>query len=223
MRIRQLTIGAAALAFAACASNDPELVPAPGTLPAPNAGAHAMSEGVRLEIQGDAWEGMPADLGDNFTPVLVHVENNSANALRIRYNDFILRADDGTRFHALPPFRIDDTVTEPITDPLVYNRFLLAPYLSPFYPNWTIYSDPFLFDTVYFNRYHPSFQTINLPTGDMIQKALPEGVVEPGGRVSGFLYFEDPDDDVGRVTLTHELTTPMGTKFGQIQIPLLTR
>jgi hypothetical protein len=95
--------------------------------------------------------------------------------------------------------------------------------LSPFYPNWTIYSDPFLFDTVYFNRYHPSFQTINLPTGDMIQKALPEGVVEPGGRVSGFLYFEDPDDDVGRVTLTHELTTPMGTKFGQIQIPLLTR
>lgn len=29
-----------------------------------------------------------------------------------------------------------------------------------------------------------------LPTVDMIERALPEGVLDPGRRMSGFLYFE---------------------------------
>jgi hypothetical protein len=178
---------------------------------------------VRLDIKTDAWSGIPADLGDNFTPVLVTVTNDSDKALRVRYADFMLHGPASQMYHALPPFKITDAVTQPISDVTGYRGFLIAPYLSPYYPGMRVFSSPFLFDEVYFNRFYPSFVEIRLPTGDMIQKALPEGVLEPGGRVSGFLYFEDPEDEVGRVRLTHELKTPDGTTFGRLEIPLETR
>lgn len=221
MRKRQLSAIVALLTVAAC-SRQPELVPAPGAMPAPGDGAFAQAAGVRLEIDTDAWRGIPADLGDNFTPVLVTIRNDGSQDLRVRYADFVLKAPSGTMYHALPPFRIDDTVSEPI-DVRAYPGFMVAPYLSPFYPRWRVFNDPFLFDEVYFNRYYPTFVNIDLPTGDMIQKALPEGVVQPGGQVSGFLYFEDPDDDEGTVVLTQTLMTPSGSQFGTLEIPLETK
>ena len=224
MRIRHL-FTLSALALGACTGAGPELVPAPGVtaLPAPSNSAMAEASGVRLEIKTDAWRGTPTDLGDNFTPVLVTVTNDGDKPLRIRYADYMLHGPTNEMYHALPPFKITDTVTEPITDVSSYRGFLIAPYLSPYYPRMRVFSNAFLFDELYFNRYYPSFVEIQLPTSDMIQKALPEGVLEPGGRVSGFLYFQDPEDEVGRVRLTHDLVTPDGQEFGRLEIPLETR
>ena len=66
------------------------------------------------------------------------------------------------------------------------------------------------------------FRRFQLPTGAMVQKALPEGVLEPGGRVTGFLYFEDIDvgkDD--RATFVTDLVNASGGEtVGAIRIPL---
>ena len=60
----------------------------------------------------------------------------------------------------------------------------------------------------------------------MVQKALPEGVLEPGGRMAGVLYFENVDigdvngdDDMGRFSM--DLVDASTTRaIGTISIPL---
>ncbi len=213
------------LALIACSRNKPELIPTPGETVQPAGPLSAAAEvaGVRTELNTDAWRGIPSDLGDHFTPVLVTLTNNNDQPVRVRYSDFVLVGPSNDVYHALPPFNISETVTEPITLERTYSGFLIAPYLSRYYPRARVLRDPFLFDDVYFRRYYPAFVEIQLPTGDMIQKALPEGVLEPGGRVSGFLYFEDPDDDVGRVTYTQSVVTTGGAQLGVIASPLDTK
>ena len=66
------------------------------------------------------------------------------------------------------------------------------------------------------------FRRFQLPTGDMVQKALPEGVLEAGGRVTGFLYFEDIDvgkDDTATF-VTDLVNASNGETVGAIRIPL---
>jgi hypothetical protein len=75
------------------------------------------------------------------------------------------------------------------------NGFYVAPYLRRHYPFFTPFNGPFLHDPFYYDSFHPAMKRVSLPTGDMVQKALPEGVLEPGGRITGFLYLETADFD----------------------------
>lgn len=80
----------------------------------------------------------------------------------------------------------------------------------------------FVYDPRFYSTYFPVFQRLRLPTGDMVQKALPEGVVEAGGKVTGFLYFEDIDvgsDDTATFT-TDLVNASSGEPVGAIRIPL---
>ncbi len=55
-------------------------------------------------------------------------------------------------------------------------------------------------------------------------KALPQGVLDKDGIVSGFLYFEKVDSDAGRVDFIYELTNAVtGEDRGKIIIPYLVR
>jgi hypothetical protein len=55
----------------------------------------------------------------------------------------------------------------------------------------------------------------------MIVKALPEGVLEPGGRVTGFVYFEEVED-VPRVRFVAQLVNAStGARFGTLTIPFV--
>jgi hypothetical protein len=51
---------------------------------------------------------------------------------------------------------------------------------------------PFDFDWDYYPTYYRVWG-VHLPTRDMIRHAIPEGVLENGGRLSGFLYFPKVD------------------------------
>jgi hypothetical protein len=51
-----------------------------------------------------------------------------------------------------------------------------------------------------------TFQRVSLPTGDMVQTVLPEGVPQSGGRVTGFLYFENADFSDDRAIFVFDLT-----------------
>ncbi len=223
--ILRRALGHAALATglllaAACATR---IVPAPTAdrLPGPGAAALAEAAGVRVIVAADAWRGFPADLAEAVTPMLVTIHNGSERQLMIRYEHFALTSPEGRRFAALPPFEITGVVSEPVPGFHPPVRFGVAPYLSRWYPGWTVFGGPFPFHTAYYDAFYPAFTRVALPTGDMVQKALPEGVVEPGGRVAGFVYFEEVKD-VEVLTFAARLVEPSAaTPFAEVRLPFV--
>ena len=159
--------------------------------------------GVTVEIDTEAWRGEPERF-DKVLPVLVRITNDGEVPLRIRHTDFALLTGAGDRVAATPPFELEGTETvraDRRYDPFdiryryPYRFFRLGPYGRIGYIGYP-YS---LFDD-----YRP-YDSVKLPTADMVSGALPETVVEPGDRVTGFIYFVDDDDVVdldhaGRVT-----------------------
>ena len=112
-----------------------------------------------------------------------------------RYKDDSLVTSSGSVYYPLPPYRIRGEVTsaEPVTPAFAYNRFLIVPGYAPFY-RWDFddWGGPFDFDWDYYPTYYRVWG-VHLPTRDMIRHAIPEGVLENGGRLSGFLYFPKVD------------------------------
>lgn len=179
-----------------------------------------------MEARVDAWSAQPENLAQEATPIRVRIMNRSGNPLRIRYNDFHLVGPDGKSFAAIPPYNLQGEVTKPINNLATpATGFTVAPYLTGYYPGITSFAGPFAYDAAYYGTYAPRFRQINLPTEQMLQLALPEGVVDPTGEVSGFLYFESVGDlDVSRVQLRAELVNAQtGQKFGDITIPFVVK
>ncbi len=217
-RLRVPLLLALAVLVGGCATT---LVPAPGTVELPGAGHGAIAEDARVRVAAaaEAWRGHPYDLGGAVTPMLVVVENNSTRRLRVRYDAFSLVGADGRRFAAIPPFAVTGTVAVPVD----------AAFAPPaFYsPGWALYGGPFARDPLYGWRWpffasYPAYVWVRLPTNDMIQRALPEGVVEPGGKISGFLYFEEVARSTREVTFTAVLVDAASdATFGTVRIPFL--
>ncbi len=210
------------LALSACAAGAANFEPAPGAQPAPAMdGAVATDAGVRVVAEGDAWTSRPANLANEVTPFLVHVTNNGTQPLLLRYRSFRLVTPSGATYFALPPFQIGGSVARTVTPAYAYSGFTVAPYLSRYYPAVEV-ANPFMADEPYYNTYWPLIQRISLPTGDMVQEALPEGVLAPGGTVSGFLYFQKVDPKAARVrVLLDLLNASTHDEFGQVAIPFV--
>src|SRR5690606_19690884 len=147
----------------------------------------ATEAGVVLTTEVDAWTGNSEVLA-NVTPVKVTLLNNSGAPLRIQYRQFVLRAEDGTSIPALPPYRIEGSVTAPVAvleyDPaapgFLHDGFRIDPVYADAYPGIVPYGYPIRRDLDYYNRYYARWRK-PLPTQEMVTQALPEGVVEPGG------------------------------------------
>lgn len=220
-----MSLASLGLAFfcTACATTTLRPAPEAQVVPGPGTGAVAADEGVQLEARTGAWNGFPNNLAYEVTPVLVTITNESEIPLRIRYDEFQLVSPSGKTFAALPPFDMVRTVTDQIgfvEYPLW--GFSIAPHLSPYYPWLTPFDGPFAYDPFYYQRYYPVFARIQLPTADMLQKALPEGVLEPQGRLSGFLYFEPVGDEVTRVDFKAELPNARATEqVAAVSIPFI--
>src|SRR5262249_40500743 len=156
----------------------------------------ATAAGVTVEAHADAWQWVPKDLDAKVTPLLVTLENKSDRPILVRYNRFHLTTGAGRQYSAMPPYDINGTVSETYTvrnAHYPYAAFAIAPYLSRWYPAMRRYSGAFLYDPIYYDPYLTRFREIQLPTADMVQRSLPEGVLEPGGRLTGFVYFERVD------------------------------
>lgn len=220
-----LPLTAAAL-LAACGGRA-RLEPAPGAdmLPAPREGARASAAGVTLTAEVDAWTGVPENLEQEVIPVLVTITNEGTRPLRIRYNEFRLEGAAGRRYAAIPPFDVRGTVSEPVDGfAYPYDGFAVAPYLRRWYPAFSPFDGAFALDPVYYDRYYPRFVRVRLPTGDMIQKALPEGVLAPGGRITGFLYFEELEGEERLVDFRFDLVDARSRRdFGTLSIPFVVR
>ncbi len=208
-----------------------ELEPAPGATQEPGMPGAAVSDvnGVNVVVQTDAWTGRPEVLTE-VTPLRVTIRNNSQNPLVIRYNTFAMVSPTGVRYSALPPYRIEGEIDSPrlgnynpVNEPgFEYDRFDVAPYYSPVYPGLSAYGGPFYTDRYYYNYYSSYWNEIELPTAEMLQRVLPEGVIQPGGSVAGFLYFEKIPSELELVRFRADLVNAQnGNIFGEISIPLL--
>jgi hypothetical protein len=228
MHVRTLLI-TGALLTAACARTVAKLSPAPGATVAqgPGEGAMATAAGVRVTARAEAWQWDPSDLKAKVTPILLELQNDGANPVLVRYNRISLTDEQGHHFNVMPPYDINATVTEAerVENPFYgFDRFAVAPYLSRWYPRLLRYNGNFAYDATYYSPYLTEYHQVHLPTTDMIQRALPEGVLSAGGRVSGFVYFQKLDRDAGRLTLAIDVVNAQsGSVLGTAQIPFVAR
>jgi hypothetical protein len=195
MRTRTLALLALSIGSAACGTAA-QLSPAPEAAVAPvgpGEGAVASDAGVQVEVRSRAWSGEPVKLETAVTPLFVVVTNRSNRPVLVRYRSIALM-QGGLAYPALSPNDVDETVT----DDYVY------PDYGHYWGGWS------------------SYRYIELPTRDMVLMALPEGVLAPGEKIEGFLYFEDLDDDITDVEFQMQLVDPAARKaFGLIEIPFV--
>jgi hypothetical protein len=226
--MRLAVMGVCIVFLATGCAMGPELTPAPAANRVAGLEDAAIGEvaGVRTVVRADAWTGVPAALPE-LTPLQTSIENHSGRPLRIQYRQFALVALSGRRYAALPPYKIEGTAVTsgPIMAPAFpYREFSFAPYYNPTpleLPGWP---GPFPYDPDYGTRYYGLWRA-PLPTEDMLEKALPEGVLKAGGYLqAGFLYFEEVDEGLSRLDFTFDLVDATnGERFGTIRIPFSVR
>lgn len=184
-------------------------------------------EGVTVLAAVDAWSGVPLDLRQ-VTPVRLTITNDSAHPLRIRNEDLTLQETGGDRvFRALQPVHIGGTEVVDVQpmeamDDDAFDGFYVSPHFARFYPGLRAWSGPFYTNPTYDYATYDAFVRVDLPTEDMVEKALPEGVLMPGHSITGFVYFENVDRRVERVQLHFELIEAETEEpFGDVTIPFM--
>lgn len=225
-----LVLVALPIALAACAGGVP-LKPASAIGPDASGDSRVVDTvaGVHMSVATGQWNG-DASVIDHVTPMHVHIENDSDHPLRVSYDNFALVATTtGTRYSALPPIDIDGSVTRQqhvVSNPgFAANGFDVAPYYQSSYPGMTPYGSAYGYDSGYYNTYASRWRgyQVRLPTPHMRDVAVPDGVLEPGGSVDGFMYFEHvPAARVAGVDFQATLVdVDSGERFGQIRIPFI--
>lgn len=211
------------LVLGGCAAR---LVPAPTAqlVSGPGEGAEARQAGVTVEARVGAWQGHPADLEAHVTPVLVTIDNQGPRPLRVRYEQFELAGSTGRLSVARSPFAIRGWVSEPLPGYALARPWVGFRIVGVHRGRAIVLADPFLDPFWYPPFYGAGFGRVGLPTGDMVALALPERPVEPGARVSGFVYFDRLGRDVENVDLVfHLVDARSGDEFGQVAIPFVAR
>ena len=246
--MRAQGLGAAALLLVTGCVAETKLRPTPAAELVQNdegkASAIAEQQGVRLVADGTAWRGNPSDLERRLTPVYVRLENQGSRALKLQYPGMALVGQESRfRYTALSLLSLQqalssrDTgsrgcVAQGVLDTRPPFGAVRVPagrwrggggfygygprrgyFGPPFYGPW---GSPF-YDPYYYGR--QSCQE-PLPTEDMINNALPEGTLEPGGTLEGFLYFQGVARREDAVTLQVKLVDAVtGEPFGTLDIP----
>jgi hypothetical protein len=208
-------LGASLLIAGLCLSCGPKnmLEPAKSAnhVPGKDDAIRAEDQGVQLTAMADAWDGRK-DVLSEVTPLRVVIRNDGSEPVQVRYKNFSLVAKDGTRYVALPPMQIQGTVearASNVTPRWAATGYELAPYYHGVYGEYTpITAGPFAYDYDYYDAYYPEWINMELPTPEMLQRALPEGTLKPGGQVDGFVYFEKVGSNADQVALKASFVDP---------------
>jgi hypothetical protein len=189
-------------------------------------GVLASSGDVRVVLQTTHWPG-PTAIQQEITPVRVLITNQGKDPIAIRYQDFALYTPSGERLGAIPPFEVSGSVQQPITaGPAVmsptfsWTGFSVAPAYAPIYPTLTPWGSGFAWDPWYYRNYSSYWVNVPLPSPDMLAAALPEGVLQPGGRLDGWLYFPGIPRSADTVTFHAAITNPLtGIVSHDLEVP----
>jgi hypothetical protein len=217
------------MCWTACAGGPPRLRPAArATASAAAPGAvRAAEDGVELIAQVNAWPGDP-QLAREVIPIRVWIRNGGPADVRLRLDDVMLVAADGSRSAALPPIGpvhlargVVPTVQEPSFEAA---GFMVAPHLAYAYPTLQAYQGPYDYETGYFLRYRDAAEARVREHPEALRLGIPEGVVKSGGRIEGYLYFEPveaSDADKGLVRLQADLETTEEAELSVLSIPFV--
>lgn len=188
--------------------------------------ARTAEANVQVSASTGAWNGIPQNLESAMMPVLFRIDNQSDRRLLIDYDSFRMEGASGQVYVALPPFSIDEEGVAPVAGSYPYyphTGFSVAPYLERYYDGLGPYGTA-TFDPSYYDRYYPYWRSpayVDLPTEEMLSRALPEGIVAPGGKAGGFVYFEDMAE-VEPVDVVETLKdAATGERFGTISMPFV--
>jgi hypothetical protein len=202
------------LASAACASEG-----RPGldwnTPPVPGGAGSATVGDVEVSASADAWRGWPRDLWRVVTPIHVVIDNRGAVPLRVLPGNFTLVVDGQRSLAATDPIDVRGVTDEPPPDS-TGSRFGIP---SPGYADWALQAGA----PTGSGEPQPG-EHFPLPTPEMLERALPEGVVEPGQSASGFVYFERPPARAAALALAFRLVNDQdGEPRGRIVVLLRPR
>lgn len=181
---------------------------------------HASTNGLSIDVEIDSWQGDPSTLTNVLTPVKMKVNNEGEHAVVLRYRDFTLSNPEGTRSAALPPFEIQGTVnTSPVRPAFPFRNYMLYPSYGFYGPGFAYWPDYWGWDPGWYDSYYGYWQR-NLPTQDMLEKAIPEGMLNPGGSVEGYLYFPHVPSKAKSVEFQATLMEAQShERFGTLLIP----
>jgi len=210
------------LLLAAGCAHQARLVPAADASRLPDGSAVASAAGVEVSVDSRTWSGSPRDLAAIVTPLFVSIRNDSPDPVRIRYRDLTLTGPSGLETAAIPPFQLQRPGSEgvaAVAPAYVPRRFLLYGRYRHFYPGLPVWGGPWDYDPLFYDRYYRTWEP-SLPTPDMLQQALPEGVLQSGGEAAGFLYFHRLRE-AGPVTFSAEIVDAQSRALiGSVQIPM---
>lgn len=218
--MRSLFAAGGLLALAACGPR-PGLEPSAEAMRVPGVGVGAMDVAgdIQVEARADTWDGYPAEL-TAVLPMMVRITNDSDRPLLIRYQDIQLHGGTGMTYAALPPFNLDAQQVQRVSSPYPPRGFDVAPHLSPWYGDLNSWPEPLAWDRMYYDRHYAAIERVELPTSDMIDRALPEGVLQPGGEIRGYVYLQPFGEAEQRVMFHMELVDARtGLPFGAARIP----
>jgi hypothetical protein len=155
--------------------------------------ARVANAGVTLEVVANAWRGYPAALADQFTPLWVHVVNQSEQAYDITFNTLQLVDEQGRLYAAVPPMEVVRMMVgaqpEPAPPALVASLDSDAPpiELAQFGIGIGSY-DPGYGSPLGYSPY--AYPPPENAASSILGPALREGRLLPRTQASGFVYFQ---------------------------------
>jgi hypothetical protein len=238
--MRAAILSSLVVVTAACAIR-PELVADTKAVRAPDnnptgyslSGAMTNVAGVKVTVDGAAWDGEPSWANSAVMPVQVTIQNSSGRPLNVSSAQFWMIGQSGARYRALPllpPHNPDKpqppnrgAAVGPVPRALFFARgFYLAPHMSAAFPRCTVYP-VFSYDKAFYEHGYASWPGA-LPSQDMLSRALPDGVIDDGGIVSGFVYFPMLPRSERHVQFDLRLVdTERGTPLAEAVVPLAVR
>jgi hypothetical protein len=187
----------------------------------------ARESGVVMTVRAGGWTADPPNLSATVLPVHVTLENRGTHPLRVSHQEFRFRGLS-LDYLPLPPRKLVGREVEVKTDPMLVPQtpgpgFHAAPGRIPPLPGFDPWRLPWQDDQYFYSRQYAKW-TVALPTVDMIRLSLPEGVLDPGAQVDGYLYFERLNEAVREPRFVFDLVDARsGLTFGTIQVPFVRR
>lgn len=231
--LRYIAAAGAGLLLTGCAATKLQPAPQARLLDNDTTIVTTASDDVQVTAEAENWSG-EADIDEVVTPMLVTITNDSDHPIRISYEGFsLVEPGNGRRFAALPPWEVRGETRladgyRPIAEPRLRARsFRVAPYYGSLYPGYGTFTGYGYYSSIpYYTTYYDYWRRleIELPTPTMLKRAIPEGVIEPGGMVAGYLYFEKVQglDRGTRLDLRTELVdAESGEIFASLDMPFM--
>jgi hypothetical protein len=185
---------------------------------APGAAAGHLVAGVQVQLEPAAWRWGELAFERTLAPVRVTVTNQGRQPVLVRYHQFVLRSTFGELLAPEPPYRVAGEPELVRLDRGANRGFEYAPWSPRQYGDAVrLPTDPRYF------RQRDAEAPVILPFDDVMSGALPEGILQPGGTVTGFLYFPEHRPGTDLTFLADVVDAGTGRVEGTVAIPVVVR